>query len=370
MNRPNHTTGNGLARFAYSIVWRWYVFPSSNAARTRANATNKRPCRWRACTTTDTGCNSAARTRDSRRPKSQHAFSSGHSRGGICDDVLQSAVAGAVVAPGDGRWSAWRGHDSTCDWHAFVTGESARFVAAQSRRLGSARPASFLQWCWAEASLLRLGAKPPAAAQHSWGLDARPRWQHQHTNCTTATALALAMMLAFAPMGDAQAAVGDCYGVRYDGLCYGVGSIEVSKEHISSSAPTRRVQVQGPNLAAGDGRRRPTISDIFETEEDVKALQARVATIEKQVPKVRVPLALPAPAFAVFLVCNVAGGALLGALFAAFGFELTPSIGLLAFVLYILLPPDQGFQRNIGVWCFSTAYPTLSALIRFVKGLG
>ena len=97
------------------------------------------------------------------------------------------------------------------------------------------------------------------------------------------------MMLAFAPMGDAQAAVGDCYGVRYDGLCYGVGSIEVSKEHISSSAPTRPVQVQGQNLAAGDGRRRPTFSDIFETEEDVKALQARVATIEKEV---RVPLSL------------------------------------------------------------------------------
>ena len=208
-----------------------------------------------------------------------------------------------------------------------------------------------------------------------WGKAAGRRTALVGLGCTntptaTATALALAMMLAFAPMGDAQAAVGDCYGVRYDGLCYGVGSIEVSKEHISSSAPTRRVQVQGPNLAAGDGRRRPTISDIFETEEDVKALQARVATIEKQVPKVRVPLALPAPAFAVFLVCNVAGGALLGALFAAFGFELTPSIGLLAFVLYILLPPDQGFQRNAGVWCSSTAYPTLAALIRFVRGLG
>ena len=96
------------------------------------------------------------------------------------------------------------------------------------------------------------------------------------TPTATATALALAMMLAFAPMGDAQAAVGDCYGVRsYDGLCYGVGnvgSIEVSKEHISSSAPTRRVQVEGQYLTA---------------EEDVKALQARVATMEKQV---RVPL--------------------------------------------------------------------------------
>ena len=69
---------------------------------------------------------------------------------------------------------------------------------------------------------------------------------------------------------------------------YGVGSIEVSKEHISSSAPTRRVQVQGQNMAA---------------EEDVKALQARVATIEKQVPKVRVlwlclPLHSPSLSFA------------------------------------------------------------------------
>ena len=98
-----------------------------------------------------------------------------------------------------------------------------------------------------------------------------------NTPTATATALALAMMLAFAPMGGAQAAVGDCYGVRYDGLCYGVGSvgsIDVSKEHISSSAPTRRVQVKGQYLPA---------------EEDVGALQARVATIEKEV---RVPLSL------------------------------------------------------------------------------
>ena len=160
-----------------------------------------------------------------------------------------------------------------------------------------------------------------------------------NTPTATATALALAMMLAFAPMGDAQAAVGDCYGVRYDGLCYGVGSIEVSKEHISSSAPTRRSQVQGQYLTA---------------EEDVKALQARLATIEmttqKQVP---VPLDLPAPFFAVFLVCNYAGGVLVGVLFAAAGLEATPSIGLYTFVLHILLHPDQSFQRIIGFGCFS-----------------
>ena len=119
-----------------------------------------------------------------------------------------------------------------------------------------------------------------------------------NTPTATATALALAMMLAFAPVGDAQAAVGDCYGVRsYDGLCYGVGSIEVSKEHISSSAPTRRPQVQDQYLTA---------------EEDVKALQARVATIEKQV---CVPL-WPLPAlirenFSVYIVsCFSAGFAL------------------------------------------------------------
>ena len=127
-------------------------------------------------------------------------------------------------------------------------------------------------------------SRPPHSTRGVWML---AHDGSTNTPTATATALALAMMLAFAPMGDAQAAVGNCYGVRYDGLCYGVGSIEVSKEHISSSAPTRRVQVQDQNLAAGDGRRRPTFSDIFETEEDVKALQARVATMEKQV---RVPL--------------------------------------------------------------------------------
>ena len=198
------------------------------------------------------------------------------------------------------------------------------------------------------------------------------------TPTATATALALAMMLAFAPMGDAQAAVGDCYGVRYDGLCYGVGSIEVSKEHISSSAPTRRVQVQDQNLAAGDGRRRPTFSDIFETEEDVKALQARVATIEMTQKQVPVPLAFPAPVFAFFLACNVAGGALTAVLLAAFvGFELTnytPSIGLLMFAAQVLqhchgglLHPDVGFQRMIGLGCFDLGYPALAAAILFVR---
>ena len=178
-----------------------------------------------------------------------------------------------------------------------------------------------------------------------------------NTPTATATALALAMMLAFAPMGDAQAAVGDCYGVRYDGLCYGVGSIEVSKEHISSSAPTRRSQVQGQYSTA---------------EEDVKALQARVATIEMTQKPVRVPLVLPAPVFAFFLACNVAGGALLGALFAAFGSELTPSIGLFALALNVLrhgglLHPDVGYQRMIGFGCFSFGYPALAAAIRFVR---
>merc|ERR1712086_1191439 len=130
-----------------------------------------------------------------------------------------------------------------------------------------------------------------------------------NTPTATATALALAMMLAFAPMGDAQAAVGDCYGVRYDGLCYGVGSIEVSKEHTSSSAPTRRSQVQGQYLTA---------------EEDVKALQARVGTIETQ-KQVRVPLAFPAPVLAFFL----------------------------AFAVQVLLHPHMGYQRMLGYGCHS-----------------
>ena len=116
-------------------------------------------------------------------------------------------------------------------------------------------------------------SRPPHSTRGVWML---AHDGSTNTPTATATALALAMVLAFAPMGDAQAAVGDCYGVRsYDGLCYGVGnvgSIEVSKEHISSSAPTRWVQVEGQYLTA---------------EEDVKALQARVATMEKQV---RVPL--------------------------------------------------------------------------------
>ena len=178
-----------------------------------------------------------------------------------------------------------------------------------------------------------------------------------NTPTATATALALAMMLAFAPMGDAQAAVGDCYGVRYDGLCYGVGSIEVSKEQTSSSAPTRRFQVEGQYLAA---------------EEDVKALQARVATIEMTQKPVRVPLALPAPLFAIFLAGNVAGGALFGALFAVFGFEITPSMGLFAFALQVLrhgglLHSDVGYQRMIGLFCFDFGYPALAAAIRFVR---
>ena len=162
-----------------------------------------------------------------------------------------------------------------------------------------------------------------------------------NTPTATATALALAMMLAFAPVGDAQAAVGDCYGVRYDGLCYGVGSIEVSKELTSSSAPTRRSQVQGQYLTA---------------EEDVKALQARVATIETQ-KQVRVPLAFPAPVLAFFLACNVALGALVGALLAAFGFQLTPSASLLsvslAFAVQVLLHPHMGYQRMLGYGCHS-----------------
>ena len=116
-------------------------------------------------------------------------------------------------------------------------------------------------------------SRPPHSTRGVWML---AHDGSTNTPTATATALALAMVLAFAPMGDAQAAVGDCYGVRsYDGLCYGVGnvgSIEVSKEHISSSAPTRWVQLEGQYLTA---------------EEDVKALQARVATMEKQV---RVPL--------------------------------------------------------------------------------
>ena len=176
-----------------------------------------------------------------------------------------------------------------------------------------------------------------------------------NTPTATATALALAMMLAFAPVGDAQAAVGDCYGVRYDGLCYGVGSIEVSKEHVSSSAPTRRSQVQGQDLTA---------------EEDVKALQARVATIEMTQKPVRVPLALPAPAFAFFLACNVAGGALAGVLLAPFGVALTPSSRLtsrlLAFGGLLLVHPVD-FQRMIGYGCWVFGYPALAAAIRFVR---
>ena len=180
-----------------------------------------------------------------------------------------------------------------------------------------------------------------------------------NTPTVTATALALAIMLAFAPVGDAQAAVGDCYGVRYDGLCYGVGSIEVSKEHISSSAPTRPSQVQG---------------QLFAAEEDVKALQARVATIEMSQKQVRVPLALPAPVFAIFLACNVAGGALFGALFVAVsGFEITASMGLLAFAVQVLqhggslLHPDVGYQKMLGYGCCDLGYPATAAAIRFVR---
>ena len=89
---------------------------------------------------THTGCNSAARTRDSR-PKFD-AVSGGRFHGRICDDVLQSAAAGAV-APSDWQGSASRGHNSSP----------------------------------------LLGSKPTTAAQRSRGFDARPRWQHQHTNC-------------------------------------------------------------------------------------------------------------------------------------------------------------------------------------------
>ena len=165
----------------------------------------------------------------------------------------------------------------------------------------------------------------------------------------TATALDLAIVLAFAPMGDAKAAAGDCYGVRYNGLCFGVGSIEVSKEHISSSAPTRRVQVAGQYLAA---------------EEDVKELQARVATIEKEV---HVPLAFPAPIFAVFLLCNLAGGALTGGIFAAVGF-CSVDAWYFAVALHALLHMDEGFQRMIGFWCFSLGGGISAHL--FAGGLG
>ena len=203
-------------------------------------------------------------------------------------------------------------------------------------------------------------SRPPHSTRGVWML---AHDGSTNTPTATATALALAMMLAFAPMGDAQAAVGDCYGVRsYDGLCYGVGnvgSIEVSKEHISSSAPTRRVQVQGQYLTA---------------EEDVKALQARVATIEMTQKQVRVPLALPAPVFAIFLACNVAGGALFGALFVAVsGFEITASMGLFAFAVQVLqhggslLHPDVGYQKMLGYGCCDLGYPATAAAIRFVR---
>ena len=169
----------------------------ANLESQRANAT-KRRSRWRACTTTHTGFDLAARTRKERPTKSD-AVSGGHFRSRrICDDVLQSAAVGAV-APSDGQGSASCGLNSSP----------------------------------------LLGAKPLAAAQRSRGFDARPRWQSTSTPTATATALALAMVLAFAPMGDAKAAAGDCYGVRYDGLCFGVGSIEVSKQHISSRARQR-----------------------------------------------------------------------------------------------------------------------------------
>merc|ERR1712194_516366 len=190
--------------------------------------------------------------------------------------------------------------------------------------------------------------------------DARPRRQHEHTNCDSYG------------LGSCDDA-GVCSSGRRKGGCRRLlwralrrtllwcreHRAEVSKEHISSSAPTRPSQVQG---------------QLFAAEEDVKALQARVATIEMSQKQVRVPLALPAPVFAIFLACNVAGGALFGALFVAVsGFEITASMGLFAFAVQVLqhggslLHPDVGYQKMLGYGCCDLGYPATAAAIRFVR---
>ena len=104
------------------------------------------------------------------------------------------------------------------------------------------------------------------------------------TPTATATALALAVMLAFAPMGDAKAAVGVCDGmsplrsigcqraveaevetkVQQEVLQAKYRLVSVTKE--AKPEPTQRAQAAGRRL---------------DPEQEVKALQARVATLEK-----------------------------------------------------------------------------------------
>ena len=142
------------------------------------------------------------------------------------------------------------------------------------------------------------------------------------TPTATATALALAMVLAFAPMGDAKAAVGVCEGMsplrsigcqraveaeaqtkvhqearqavlqEVDaavGVCQGmlpqraivcfeaIEASKSSKQHVSSGGPVG----SGSELRAPK-QRAQAAGQRLDTEQEVKALQARVATLEKE----------------------------------------------------------------------------------------
>ena len=109
---------------------------------------------------------------------------------------------------------------------------------------------------------LGLNRRPPHSAR---GASMLAHDGSTSTPTATATALALAMVLAFAPMGDAQAAVGVCEGMpplRSIGCQRAAEAEAETKVH---QTPKQQAQLQR-----------------LDTQQEVKALQARVATLEKE----------------------------------------------------------------------------------------
>ena len=146
---------------------------------------------------------------------------------------------------------------------------------------------------------LGLNRRPPHSAR---GASMLAHDGSTSTPTATATALALAMVLAFAPMGDAQAAVGVCEGMpplRSIG-CQRAAEAEAETKAFAPMGdaqaavgvcegmpPLRSIGCQRAAEAEAETKVHQTPKQQaqlqrLDTQQEVKALQARVATLEKE----------------------------------------------------------------------------------------